>query len=63
MRWAVYDTGIALNVQSMFSTKKWKYMKKVFAGVLCATFVVGVVFAVPISGKKEEPKAASTVVR
>ena len=59
------DTGGTLNVQSMFSTKRGKYMKKVFAGVLCATFVVGVVFAIPTSGKKEEPKAAaiSTVSR
>jgi hypothetical protein len=36
-------------------------MKKTVVGLLCATFVVGVVFAVPTGGKKEEPKAAAKV--
>jgi hypothetical protein len=36
-------------------------MKKIIAGMLCAVFVVGVVVAMPTSGKKEEPKSEAPV--
>lgn len=35
-------------------------MKKTVPGACCAMFVVGAVFAEPIAGKKEEPKAGSS---